>query len=67
MLLKNYLYKNGRLAAIIDFSMHNIGNTEPDSWTISMKQNVWFQGGICLEIVNLFYFWLDMFTDCLYE
>ena len=42
---------NGRFDVIIDFNMDNIGKTVSDSQTITgpVKQNVWFQGGICPE------------------
>ena len=41
--------KNDQLEAIIDFDMGNIVKTLPDSKTIIIKQNVWFQGGIFPE------------------
>ena len=58
--LKNYqLYQiqNGRLSArisaIISFNMPDILQTVPDSLTVTMKQNVRFQVGICPEKFQL--------------
>ena len=35
--------QNGRLLAIIHFHMAVIWSTVLDGWTITIKQNVWFQ------------------------
>ena len=36
---------------IIDFNMRNTWKTVPNSWAITIKQNVHFQKGTCLENV----------------
>ena len=52
-----YQIQNGRLSArltaIINFNMPDILQTVPDSLTITMKQHVRFQVGICLEKFQL--------------
>ena len=44
--------QNGRLSAIIDYNMHNIWKTVPDSWTITVKQNVLLHGRMHTEKFN---------------
>ena len=39
-------YLNGRPLAIINFNVPDIWRTVPDSYSTTLKQNVWFQGGI---------------------
>ena len=36
-----------------EFNMHDIWQTVPDSYTITIKQNVQFQGGICSKKFKL--------------
>ena len=43
----------GRPSAIINFDMPDIWQTVPDSSTITIKQNVRFQVGMCSENVQL--------------
>ena len=38
--------QNDQLEAIIDFIMGNIREIVPDSWIITIQQNVWFLWGI---------------------
>ena len=45
--------QNGRLSAVINFNMPDIWQTVPYSWTITTKQNVRFQVGICSENFQL--------------
>ena len=51
--LENFTYLSGQPSAIINFNMPDIGRTVPDSWTITIKQNVRFQVGICSENLQL--------------
>ena len=44
--------QNGRFGAIIDFTMRNVWQAVPDSYTIIINQNVGFQGGILVVVVN---------------
>ena len=43
----------GRPLAITNFNMRDIWRTVPDSWTITVKQNVRFQVEICSENFQL--------------
>ena len=45
--------QNGRISVIIYFVMPDVMRTVPDSYTINIKQNVWFQGWICFEKFQL--------------
>ena len=47
-------FKMAELRSLLTFNMFNIGKkTVPDSWTITIKPNVWFQGGVCPEKYQL--------------
>ena len=38
--------QNGRLSGILSFNMCDIWQTMQDTWTITIEQNMRFQGGI---------------------
>ena len=48
--------QNGRLIAIINFNMPNIWQTVPNSYTITVERNVFFQVRICPEKFQLIKF-----------
>ena len=48
-----YQIQNGRLVAIIVFNMSNIWKMVPDSYTITIEQNVQFQAGVCPDNIQL--------------